>query len=524
MKSMGKTKISILLLGYSALASLLVIVFYSFAYSGVALSLAALASLIYIFKSERSKFSSILYLLILILSFFIFSRTNEFLIFLNIIFMFFLGSVMAMPREFTRNSFGFLHLLITPIFLFFRSIYTKSEYDVDLRQFLEKEAKPKSEKIIELIISVAVSIVLLAIIVPLLASANPVFNKLLTNFPGIIYLREFFKWFFSDNISIWIFRLIFFGFLAFIVPRLLTFIQKGQEINSLKFNSLKFINLSLPKALSSIVLFIFFLTQLQFYLSTSETLLAMGITHSQYTREVFAQLLVVALIILGLVYNAKERSKISKALTVILVFEGIFLSFIALKSVYDYSFYWGFTHKRLWGFTAAFWIMGVFSFFIFKYLKDITNSFFVKSVIIFSGFVLIAVNILNFDFLIYHYRKSVTHRGVDYLYLSRLSSDSGSYGEQFQILEQSVIDKDKYYPDYYNYSFPGQNLLRRIKKLQDKYKNLDLRTFNLSEYLQYQEIKSIDTEKYMSLWAPVPPRVPFLPGEGPEIIMQEDMP
>ena len=126
--------------------------------------------------------------------------------------------------------------------------------------------------------------------------------------------------------------------------------------------------------------------------------------------------------------------------------------------------------------------------------------------------------------MIYHYRKSVTHRGVDYLYLSRLSSDSGSYGEQFQILEQSVIDKDKYYPDYYNYSFPGQNLLRRIKKLQDKYKNLDLRTFNLSEYLQYQEIKSIDTEKYMSLWAPVPPRVPFLPGEGPEIIMQEDMP
>lgn len=112
----------------------------------------------------------------------------------------------------------------------------------------------------------------------------------------------------------------------------------------------------------------------------------------------------------------------------------MFLTFIALKSVYDYSYNWGFTYKRLWGYTGVFWILGVFAFFVYKYFKDLQDTYFVKGVILFSSLVLIGVNIANFDSLIFHYRKSVTHSGIDYLYLSGLSSDAESYDGHFAVV------------------------------------------------------------------------------------------
>lgn len=495
MKSMKNRQISILLLGYSALASFLSIVFYSFAYTGVALSLVILASLVYIFKSDKSRFSGILFLLILILSSLIFFRANEFLLLLNIVFVFLLGSIMALPEGYFNANSGFLNFLISPVFLFFRSISIKNVYDLNLRQLLEDKSKPSREKTIEVLISLAISLILLLVIIPLLSSANPVFNKLLDNFLDLFYLKGFFKWFFSDSISIWIFRAIFFGLLAFFIPRVLTYVRNGQEKSELKLVSLRYLNFIIPKAIISIVLFIFFLTQLQFYFSTSETLLAMGITQSQYAREVFAQLLVVALIIFGLVYNSREKSKASKVLTVLLVLEGIFLTSIALKSVSDYSYNWGFTHKRLWGFTMVFWLYGIFSFFIYKYLKGLKDTVFIKGVVIFSGITLITVNVLNFDLLIYKYRKSTTHSGVDYQYLSNLSVDSGSYIDQVINLNSKIATTVRNSEEYYSYYHPLSRLLIKIDRLQKKYRRIDIRSFNLSEYLQYQKIKSIDAGK-----------------------------
>lgn len=505
MKGISKRSVSLLLLIYSVFCSYLIVVLGYFPFASFALVLASLSTILYLFRSEKSGFSRVLYFFTQILALFILCRANDFLIFLNIMSIFFLGSLMITPRFFMENSFGFLHFLFLPFLLLLRSFSTRSEYSIDIKALSGNSVKLNKKKTMDVLASVLVSVFLFIIIVPLLSSANPIFHKYVNNFFELLNLKTFFERFFSENIFIWIVRFMAFGFFAFFIPKLITYIKIGQEKEIKNRISLAGISLDLPKVVMIIVLSLFFLTQFQLYFSTAETLLSMGITHSEYAREVFAQLSVVALVILGLVYNDKTKNKLAKTLTLILILEGVFLTFIAFKSVYDYSFFWGFTHKRLWGFTVAFWSLGVFSLFAYKYLRNLNNIFFVKGVIVFSGFVLVMVNVFNFDYLIYRFKKSITHRGVDYYYLSGLSSDSMSYREQYEMLVSNIAGLDRSSPELIKYAPTGLRLSRRIERLQDKYRKVDFRAFNLSEYLQYQEIKSIDTSKIlMQIPLPIP--------------------
>lgn len=506
MKSIDKGSIWIFLVVISAIFAYLIIVVGYFPYLGIAISLSILSSLVFFFKSNKSSFSLSLYLLSLVFSFFIFYRSNWFLVFLDTLAVFYLGSVMALSQK-MNAVLNFLHFLVSPLILFFQSIKTKSVYALNLSSLSKDNIHIKRESMNEVIKSLIISFVILLIIVPLLASANPLFNKLVTYFIELFNLRTLLEKLFSVDYFIWLVRLGTFLIFAFFIPRLLTYINVSSgELQKLP-NILSTFSFLMPKIVVGFVIFVFFITQAQLYSATDETLQGLGYTHSQYAREVFAQLSVVALVILGLVYNDKSKSQWSKILTYILVLEGVFLTFIALKSVYDYSYNWGFTYKRLWGYTGVFWILGVFAFYIYKYFKDLQDTYFVKGVILFSSLVFIGVNIANFDSLIFHYRKSVTHTGIDYLYLSGLSSDAESYDEHLQILENKMNEIDKNSNEYYLVAPAAWRVLGSIDRLQRKYKDVDLRTLNLGEYFQYQQIKSVDTQKYHKLWEPQPPQV-----------------
>jgi hypothetical protein len=145
---------------------------------------------------------------------------------------------------------------------------------------------------------------------------------------------------------------------------------------------------------------------------------------------------------------------------------------------------WGLTYKRLWGLTGVFWMFGLIGSFLYYHQKRLDKSAFVKMTIILSCLTLLAVNIANFDYLIYHYGKANTAQGVDYDYLSRLSSDSLSYTTQIKNLNQLSTDGGAV--NKFRYAFVD----RKIKYLQNKYSKIDLRTFNLSEYRQYLEIQN----------------------------------
>jgi hypothetical protein len=208
---------------------------------------------------------------------------------------------------------------------------------------------------------------------------------------------------------------------------------------------------------------------------------------------VFGQLSVVAVVVFVLIYNSDLKRKLSRELNWFLGVEGVFLTLMAYKSVFEYVGAHGLTYKRLYGILIAMLVTGVFI--LYKnYIKNTANNF-ARQVIIFSASMLLIVNIVNFDFLIYHYNKPSVGREVDYRYLSTLSADSLSYEEQFELLEGFTFNENN---ENFTGSYNNDNpliLLHNIESLQKKYSDFDLREFNLLDYIQYKRIKNVDTSK-----------------------------
>ena len=494
LSSLDKGSVWVILAVLSALFSYLVIAPPYFPSLGWALSLGTLSTLVMILKENKTRFDRVLYSFTIILSFFIVFRANEFITFLNIIAMFFLGSLLILSRK-EETRYGFLDFFLSPLTLFLKTFSIKSTYALQIDSVWKNNVHISQKRVSEVLLSLGVSFVILLVIIPLLASANPIFGKLIGDILGIFNLQTWLQWMVEADRIVLVIRSIFFLVLLFFIPRMLTYLNKPMLGFSNGVHQSQLIGLILPKIIVSAVLLVFFITQAQLYFASNETLLALGYSHSDYAREVFGQLTVVALVILAIIYNDKDKKTLSTYLTYILVLEGFFLAGIALKSVYDYSATWGLTHKRLWGYTGVFWITGVFGLFLYTYLGNLKNNFFVRRVILFSALTLAIVNMANFDALIFHYRKSVTHEGMDYIYLSSLSADAQSYKEQLDLTENRIVPGDKTSIEHMKARHAQQVILYRIEDLQRKYKTIDIRHFNISEYAQYMKIKSIDTEK-----------------------------
>ncbi len=493
------TGIALLIL--SAVSSYLIVVFGYFPSLGLAITFSLLISAAFILKQDKSKINLYLYIFALLLSFFIFFRANQFLTFLNILAVFYLGSLMIIPSGLNKIS-GFLYFAFSPLILFIRSISAKNNYPINFRSIKINIISGKETGIVKLLKSLGLTFVILIIIIPLLSSANPIFSKLVSDFFKLLKLHSLLETLFSVNYATWIIRLMVFIFLSLVIPRIFTHTNTPSK-SRIFGNFLSTVNLLLPKLIVGIVIAVFFKAQAQLYFASDVTLQTLGYSHSQYAREVFAQLSIVALVILGLVYNDKSNKKPAKVLTYFLVIEGIFLTLIALKSVNDYSSMWGFTYKRLWGYTGVIWIFSVFVIFLHKYFKKLSDSCFIKSTIIFSALVLVAVNIVNFDKLIFHYRKSTTQSGIDYYYLSSLSSDAKAYRTLLQLINTQMTGMDTNNRQYREISKAGYRVLRKIDYLQKKYKNIDYRTINLSEFSEYLSIKTLDTSQYYKTWVSI---------------------
>lgn len=491
----------LLLLAIATIFSFLIYVPGYFPYLGVSLTLATLATLVFYFKKEKTLLDTVFFFFTIAFSFFIVYRANEFLIFLDILAVFTFGSLMVLSHK-EEKHLSFFQFFTAPIRVFFESLKSKNifVFNFDLR--LRRYTNIKQEYVHQLAVSLTISILLLLVVIPLLASANPLFGKTIGDVFAFFNIETLLKNIFTADYLIIFIRLCIFFIFAIFLPRLLTYINLPKNYEQKLTGFFQSLPLLLPKLVIASILVLFFITQAQLYFATTETLQSLGLTHSQYAREVFAQLSIVSFIILGLVYNDKSKRSESKILTYFLLIEGVFLTCIALKSVYDYSTNWGFTHKRLWGYTGVFWMFGTLGIFFYSYLRDMKQEFFVKAVLLLSGLTLIAVNIANFDYLIFHFRKSTTHSGVDYLYLARLSSDAKSYNEHLQILLDTYKADTK--NKYSEVILPATNVvLYKINVLQEKYQNVDFRTFNFSEFKQYQSIKTLNTKEYHNVFTPL---------------------
>jgi len=480
-----KGKVYALILLTSALFSISVVTFGFFPYFGLSVSFIAFIFLAYYIKKDKTPLAKMFFLIALILSVFLAIRSEGGIILLNLGAIFYFGALTLLSEKESRLD-NWIYIFIAPFFLFSKSLFTKNDYNFELKNSLTR--KEGAEKVINSLVVTLVTILVLVIIIPLLASVNPFFEKIVSNLIDTLRLRDIKI---TEKLFEWSLRLAFFFFLVLIVPKLATFVNKKSGLSVLSYPSF---NLLVPKIAVALVLSLFFVTQLQLYFSSAQTLQDLGYTYSKYTREVFAQLSFVAVIILGLIYNDQTKQKINRNLTVALAIQGLFLTFMAYKSVYEYSMAWGFTYKRLFGFTIATWILGVFAIYLFTFYRNLGKGIFIVRTLIFSGLVLIAVNALNFDYLIYHFRKASTGQGVDHKYLTRLSSDSLSYKNQLyeitQISSETLSESEKNQAASYGLWM----LLYKIERLQEKYDKLEVRGFYLLEYLQYRQIKDIDTQ------------------------------
>lgn len=475
-----KGRIYALTAATSALVAYFTVVLDYFPFLGISLSLITIATLVFKFKEEKTTLTKVYFAITLLLALFIAVRTEASVIIINLLGIFYFGSLMAISKT-ERSPLRLVEAAFAPFFLLIKSLFTKSEFYLDYTKSVS--ASKKEGKTLEILLGVLISIVVLLIILPLLASANPIFQKLLINIGGTLNLENILNIFEIKSLFSLSLKLVLFFFLLLMLPKILTFMNREDFFLVIPIPSL---NLFIPKLVTALVLVVFIITQLQFYFATDSTLVALGYSHSEYAREVFGQLSVVAIVVFLLIYNDRGIKEGNKVLSYLLLVLGIFLTFAAFKSDFDYSNKWGFTHKRLYGFAVASFIFGNFLLFLYDFKNNLKTNFFSKAGVIFTGLILIAINLANFDYLIYNFRKSTTGEGVDYYYLSALSSDSLSFKKQLGELENA--------PDEYRYT--GNRILYKIEILQNKYKNFDLRTFNFLEYKQYLDVKDIDAKAY----------------------------
>ncbi len=486
----------------SFIFSCLVISFDFFPSFGISLSLVLLALFTYKYVRKGTD-TKLFFTLCLVFSLLLIIRGEPVISFLNLMAAVFFGVLMLASSG--KRSNGFAGYLFLPISLFLKSLLTKSEYYLALNK---KKFNFKRINVGEAVFGVIVCILVLAVILPLLSSTNPIFENILRNFLIFFDLEKLIELIGFKVIFLWSVRLAFFFALLFIFPKVLTLIEKRADYTIPPTFKPRSFPLQIPKIVTSLVLIFFFITQFQLYFANEQALSALNISYSQRTREVFGQLSVVAVIVFVLIYNSGPK-KLSKRINWLLGVEGVFLTLMAYKSVLEYIGAHGLTYKRLSGIVLATLVSGVFV--LYKnHLKNTANDF-VRQVVLFSASLLLLINIVNFDFLIYHFNKPNTGQEVDYRYLSTLSADSLSYDEQFKLLENYTFNENT--AGSYNNENP-LIILSHIESLQKKYSDFDLREFNLLDYIQYTRIKNVETSQLRNYYennSPINSELPTLP-------------
>lgn len=445
-----------------------------------------LSTLVYVVRHNKNWSDTVLYIGILTLSSFLLLRSNEAVQFITFLSIILAGSLLILP---VARNYSLANLFFTPIFMLLEAVMGKNIYPYSWEK-LKKYNTGNSLKVI--IPSILVTVLFLAITIPLLSSANPFFKEFMDNILQVLNLQSLAKYFQRDQIFFYTVRIGILIFFAFVIPRVLTVSKNGVEIN--KADMYIPINYLFPKVAMGILLSIFFVMQAKLYFATPEVLQSIGYTNSRLTNEVFFQVTVVAFIIFFLAYLDRERKKSNKVMTYILILQAFFLVGIAFKSVFDYTHLWGLTQKRLWGYATMTWLTGALSLFTYFYKKQFQIQRFFQLVICYTVVLLIGINIVNFDYLISHYSKARTQAGTDYAYQAKLSTDASNYKETLNALISEVESSGVREEEKINAT---HRILSKILFLQQKYKDKTFQnSFNFSEQSEFLRVKDINVEAY----------------------------
>lgn len=472
----------------SFVISYLIVVNGFFPFAGISVSLILFALLSFYLKKEKTPKTKVYFCFTLAFAALIMIRSQGFITFLNLVSTLLFGTLMITSKP--KEELGMLDYVACIPMLLIRSIFAKSEYYPKQSGASSKKAQNYFSTVFGILVSVLVGIV----VIPLLSSANPLFRSLVDNALKQLNLLNLFGNLSQETLFAWAMRFFLAIIFSFLMIKILSLMAQKEDVRLPIVFDLKNYSLTLPKVFLAGILLIFFVTQLQFYFATDALLQNMGLTNSTHAREVFTQLSIVTGILMLLLYNGRVNS--NKKIDWLLITEGVFLVLMAYKSAFDYIANWGFTYKRLYGVAIATWILGILTLYTKNWLRKESLKKFLYQVSVFSGLVLLSVNLLNFDYLIYHFKEASTGEGVDHTYLQTLSPDSLSYKKQLENLDNAIKSETK------GDQFFSQNpfkILNEVRYLKDKYgEKFDVRNFNLLEYLSYLEVKDTNIDDFLN--------------------------
>lgn len=492
--------ISLIIIAFCLFAVWSLITFHNFPYLGLALTSGIFSLLVFSFKTKKAFFDWLILILSICLSVFFVLRSNPFLIFLNFISVVYLNAINVLLHS-GGYKLTFIKIAMAPLFAFIGSMATKNVFPLNIRSLLPQRSKKQESRknsfwddgarVVKLFVSLGITFFLLIIILPLLSSANPFFKDLVENFLNVKNIFDFL--FDIETIPLLLLRLFFFVPLIIVLPFVLSYVHRKEESGPQKTKTIFSKYLLIPKMVISIVLILFFITQIQLYRASDSDLAELGYTDKQQINEVFVQLSVVSFLVFLLIYGDKRYRFWPRITTYGLMLEVLFLNFVAFKSDYDYIQNW-ITHKRLYGFVVTGWILGALILLFWKYTFKKSINKFARVMIVYTVFVLLVVNCLNFDYLIYHENELKDLDNLQEKSLTKLSSDSYSYHEYLDILfdqieEEGCVDYDR--------EFYAGEYLTRIERLQEwGDEKMTWQGFNWSKWRQYQEIKDLNIQEY----------------------------
>jgi hypothetical protein len=350
-----------------------------------------------------------------------------------------LGSGISMVRSLFELILAPLSFIKTYIKTFFKSIGIvfsgKLQTITSPRPEGEKNTIGKS-----LLIGFICGIFVIAVLISMFSSADPIFASFIRNILSADFMQHLFD-------RIFLTALLF----VFLVPFL---ILKRDKIFVSPISIFKRWNLvhemSVVMGLVALVMGLFLVVQWPYIfvkVPFETDLSKFGVaTYSEYVRKGFGELLKIALFMYGLIWlglvilrdNKSHIKGVLKYIQLVVLAEFVVFLISIFRRVWLYQEYHGWSLIRIYGSLFLIWILGIT---LFLGLRHFFQKKWVVGEILFSVFMLFFVGVFNVESFIVLSHPPTVNKRIDYVYLSRLSSDGTLGWDKAFRYSQDVINK-----------------------------------------------------------------------------------
>jgi hypothetical protein len=383
-------------------------------------------------KNHQVKIRKSILILVLPLLFFssmIFVRENESLTFFNFTICFYL---LLMLLSFFVNrdlqSYTYQDYTSSILKLPFRVVSSISKTNSQLSPSFE--SLKKNQTFLQIARGLLFAVPLIVIFIWLFSSADMVFEKKLTDIVNFEFdLQTLYM-----MIKTLLVALFFIGIFGYIISA-----NSAKKISDTKATIKKSLNLGeveFSTILGSInILFLLFISlQLKYLFGNKNSVIAQGFTYSEYAREGFFQLILVALISFllirflekNLINRDQKYSNQFKILSSFLIIQVLVVISSAFKRLMIYEDAYGFTNLRLYSHIFTIFLGMIFVLLLYKVLINRKENVFAFNSFLSMLGILAFTNLINPDAFIVrkNIERFLSNNDLDSYYLISLSNDA----------------------------------------------------------------------------------------------------